>query len=59
MSNQEEKKERRGGSRVGSGRPKGENHDLIRVPESLIPSFKEIIKAYRTNQRKLEKKEGR
>jgi len=31
-------------------RPKGEKHDLIRVPISLIPSFKEIIKAYRTNQ---------
>jgi hypothetical protein len=55
----ESKKEGRGGARIGSGRPKGEKHDLIRVPESLIPSFKEIIKAYRINQRKLEEKEGR
>ncbi len=53
------KVERRGGARAGSGRPKGEKHDLIRVPESLIPSFKAIIKAYRTNQRKLEEQEGR
>jgi len=57
--NDETKVIKKGGARIGSGRPKGEKHDLIRVPKSLIPSFKEIIKAYRTNQRKLEEKEGR
>ena len=41
------------------GRPKGEGGKLIRVPTSLVPHIEGIIKAYKTNQRKLEAKEGR
>jgi len=55
----ESKKDRRGGVRPGSGRPKGEGGKLIRVPTNLVQHIEGIISAYRTNQRKLEKREGR
>ena len=53
------KKSKRGGVRPNSGRPKGEGGKLIYVPTSLVAYFEGIIKAYKTNQRKLEAKEGR
>ncbi|MFK5893626.1 MAG: hypothetical protein QM504_10430 [Pseudomonadota bacterium] len=53
------KKDGRGGIRPNSGRPKGEGGKLIRVPTNLVQHIEGIISAYKTNQRKLEKKEGR
>ena len=55
----EQKKDGRGGVRPKSGRPKGEGGKLVYVPTSLVAFFEGIINAYKNNQRKLEKKEGR
>jgi len=53
------KLEKKGGARQGAGRPKGEGGKLVYVPTSLVAFFEGIINAYKTNQRKLEEKEGR
>lgn len=43
----------------GAGSSKGEGGKLVYVPTSLVAFFEGIISAYKTNQRKLEEKEGR
>lgn len=55
----ESHKKRRGDMMPKLGRPKGEGGKLIRVPTNLVQHIEGIISAYKTNQRKLEKREGR
>lgn len=45
------KKENRGGARKGAGRPKTkEDTVVIRVPKSLVPKIKELIKKHSPKQ---------
>ena len=55
----ESQQQRRGDMMPKLGRPKGEGGKLIRVPTNLVQHIEGIISAYKTNQRKLEEKEGR
>jgi len=48
--NDETKIIKKGGTRIGSGRPKGEGSQMIRVPTRLIKPIKDLIQAYRERQ---------
>jgi len=53
MSDKTKEVTKKGGARVGAGRPKGEGSQMIRVPTRLIKPIQDLIKAYRERQEEI------